>query len=58
MAEERGYKNGWISNQYRNIFGVWPKGLNDIGRPPSLVVQNMVKASMIRFSKGQKNANI
>lgn len=56
MAEERGYKPGWCANQYRSIFGVWPRGLKDVGRPPSLVVQNMVKANMIRFSKGQKHA--
>ena len=57
IAEERGYKPGWCANQYRSIFGVWPRGLADVGRPPSLVVQNMVKANMIRFSKGKaKNA--
>jgi len=54
IAEERGYRSGWIANQYRAIFGVWPRGMNDVGRPPSLVVQNMVKAAMIRFSKGNK----
>lgn len=56
MGQEKGYKSGWVANQYRSIFGVWPKGLNDIGRPPSLVVQNMVKANIIRFHKGKKNA--
>ncbi len=54
MAEERGYKSGWVANQYRNIFGVWPRGMEDVGRPPSLVVQNMVKSAMIRFHKGRK----
>lgn len=57
MAEEHGYKPGWCANQYRNIFGVWPRGLADVGRPPSLVVQNMVKASMIKFHKGRANAS-
>lgn len=57
LAEERGYKPGWVANQYRSIFGVWPRGLHDIGRPPSLVVQNMVKANMIRFSKGKARAS-
>lgn len=56
MAEERNYKPGWVANQYRSIFGVWPRGLQDIGRPTSLVVQNMVKANIIRFHKGRKNA--
>lgn len=56
MAEERGYKPGWVANQYRQIFGVWPRGMVDVGRPPSLVVSNMVRANMIRFHKGRKNA--
>lgn len=55
MAEERGYKPGWVANQYRSIFGVWPRGMVDIGRPTSLVVQNMVRANIIRFHKGRKN---
>jgi hypothetical protein len=35
---------------------VWPRGLVDVGRPPSLVVQNMVRSNMIRYAKGLKNA--
>ncbi len=56
MREERGYKEGWVAQQYRSIFGVWPRGLQDIGRPPSLVVQNMVRSNMIRYSKGKARA--
>jgi DNA repair protein RadD len=26
VAEERGFKPGWVSHRYRGIFGVWPKG--------------------------------
>ena len=25
-AERRGYKNGWISNKFKEIFGCWPNG--------------------------------
>jgi len=56
IADQRGFKSGWVANQYRTIFGVWPKGLQDTKRIPSLVVQNMVKAAFIRYHKGQKNA--
>src|SRR3546814_13375621 len=27
---ERGYKPGWSANQYRNKFGVWPRGLSEV----------------------------
>jgi superfamily II DNA or RNA helicase len=28
IRHDKGYKDGWVSNQYKDIFGVWPKGLN------------------------------
>jgi len=28
-AEEKGYAKGWASRRYRDIFGVWPKGMSD-----------------------------
>ncbi len=57
IARDRNYKSGWADNQYRGIFGVWPRGLKDETRIPSLVVQNMVKAATIRFHKGRENAS-
>ena len=24
MAQRKGYKPGWVSNQYREKYGVWP----------------------------------
>ncbi len=56
IADEHGYKSWWVANKYHEIFGVWPRGLEDIGRAPSLSVLNMVRAGMIRYSKGQKRA--
>lgn len=56
IAIEHGYSSGWIAHKYREIWGEWPKGMQDVSRIPSLVVQNMVRASNIRFHKGRKNA--
>jgi superfamily II DNA or RNA helicase len=56
MAREKNYKSGWAANQYRTIWGVWPRGLEEKTRIPSLQVQNMVRTAMIRFHKGNKNA--
>ncbi len=53
IAEERQYQKGWIANQYRTIFGVWPKSMKEVGRPPSLEVRNKVQASAIRFHKSR-----
>ena len=53
---EKGYKRGFAANMYRNKCGVWPKGLNDIPRIPSLDTLNYVKSRMIKFTNGRKRA--
>jgi hypothetical protein len=25
---DKGYKEGWVANQYRELFGVWPRKVN------------------------------
>jgi len=53
---EKGYKRGFAAQMYRNKFGVWPKGLNDIPRIPSLDTMNYIKSRMIQFTHGRKRA--
>jgi len=48
---ERSYKPGWSANQYRNKFGVWPRGLSEIPTEPTPEIRNYVKSQMIRFAK-------
>ena len=54
MAIERGYQTGWTSRKYRDIFGVWPKGMRDISLPPSDMLRSWVKAESIRWAKSKK----
>lgn len=28
IAQDKGYKPGWVANQYKELFGVWPRKLN------------------------------
>ena len=53
---EKGYKRGFAAQMYRNKFGVWPKGLNDVPRIPSLDTMNYIKSRMIQFTNGRKRA--
>lgn len=50
---EKSYKDGWEANQYRNKFGVWPKGLSKIPREPSKEVRNYVKSRQIAYAKSK-----
>lgn len=56
IKNARGYSDGWVAHQYKDVFGVWPRGLRDICKEPSQAVLNMVKAKMIRYSKGKAKA--
>lgn len=52
---ERGYKDGWTGNQYRDKFGVWPQGMKGLGPLyPSLEVERYVKHKQIKFAKSRE----
>jgi hypothetical protein len=53
VAHERDYKPGWVSNQYRAKFDVWPQGLIEISVPPDAEVLNWILFRMIRFAKSK-----
>lgn len=56
LAAERGYRDGWAANQYRERMGVWP---NDprlkraFAVSPSQATRNWVKSRNIRWAKSQ-----
>lgn len=54
IRREKGYIKGWVSNQYRNKFGVYPRGLRDFVCEPSLETRNYIKSQMIRFAKSNE----
>ena len=36
VVQIKGYKSGWAANQYKNRFGVWPRGMEEVrALPPS-----------------------
>lgn len=50
IADERGYSHGWASHKFREIFGVWPKGLPSICREPTSDLRNWVKSRNIAWA--------
>ena len=51
IERQRGYRHGWAANQYRSIFEVWPRGLNEVAATPTQEILNKVKANQIAYSK-------
>lgn len=56
IQAQRGYKDGWCGNQYRDKFGVYPRGLLNTPAPPAPDIENFVRSKMIRFAKARKAA--
>ena len=59
IAASKGYREGWIAHKYREYFGVWPRGLQDLAAEPTNEVRDFLKHLQIRYakSKGGQHAN-
>jgi len=53
IAESKGYREGWIANKYREYFGVWPRGLEDVAAEPTAEVNSFLKHLQIRYAKSK-----
>jgi superfamily II DNA or RNA helicase len=51
IQHHRGYRSGWVANQYRSIFGVSTRGLNEVEATPTQEVLNKVRANQIAYAK-------
>jgi len=56
IAKSRGYADGWVAHKYKDKFGVWPRGLQDLPLNPSPEIDRWVRSQMIRYSKGRARA--
>lgn len=54
IQRQHGYKDGWVANKYRTIFGVWPRGLEQIPEPVSARMSQFLRAEAIRYSYAKK----
>ncbi len=51
IAAKREYRRGWAANQYRALFGVWPRGLADIVSEPSPELRSWLTSRAIAYAK-------
>jgi hypothetical protein len=60
MCQYKKLYNGWTDARckasYHGLYGVWPKGLLDVPKPPDIKFEKTQKAQLIRYlkSKGKK----
>lgn len=55
-ADSKGYQSGWIAHKYKELTGVWPRGMEEISGPMRTDVYNHIVSSRIRWAKGQGKA--
>lgn len=54
VASSKNYKPGWVANKYREYFGVWPRGMEDVmAREVSPEVSGFLKHLQIRDAKAK-----
>jgi superfamily II DNA or RNA helicase len=54
IAEAKGYRDGWVAHKYREYFGVWPRGLQDLAAEPTKEVTDFLKHLQIRHAKSKE----
>lgn len=57
VARAKGYSDGWIAHQYKNKFGVWPRGMKDYAAEPSESTLSWLLSQRIRFANGKSSGS-
>ena len=53
-ARSRGIKDGWAYHKVKEKFGVFPRGLDQIAKEPTMETMNWIKSRAIAYRKGQE----
>lgn len=53
MVKYHGWNPGRAAHTYKDKFGVWPKGLAETPKTPSIEFDRAVKAALVRYLKGK-----
>ena len=54
IADEYGYKPGWVAHQFKKKFGYWPPWRNVIPIDPTMEVRAWVRSRNIAFARSQR----
>ena len=57
IAQQRGFKDGWVANQYRAKFGVWPSRMERRAVTPRVDVKEFVEESRRKYLESIKSRN-
>lgn len=52
-ARTHNRKEGWAAHKYREIFGVWPKGIDRVPKVPAEALFSWIKSQDIRYARSR-----
>lgn len=55
-AASKGYAVGWVKNKYREIWGVWPRGVDGYTETPSPALLSWIRSRNIAWAKSKRGA--
>jgi hypothetical protein len=58
IAEQRGYRSGWVGHKFRERFGTWPAVRMVRPIEPSLEVLSWVRSRTIAYAKGKAKERV
>lgn len=53
VSDQRGYKEGYATHKFRELFGDWPNGLHKSPAPPTPKTLSWLKSQQIRWAKSR-----
>jgi superfamily II DNA or RNA helicase len=54
IANDRGYAKGWAAHKYKEKFGVWPRGLEEVTKVPEFTTMNWIRSRQIAWAKSKR----
>ncbi len=54
MLAGKSLSDGWVANNYKDMVGVWPRGLRDTAITPGEQVRGFIKHKAIAWAKGKE----
>jgi DNA repair protein RadD len=58
IAQQRGYKSGWVAHKFRGRFGDWPKGLDHWSpQQPTPTTLSWIKSQQIAYAKARESSS-
>jgi hypothetical protein len=54
VVQERGYKPGWAAWKFKERFGVFPKGFEEVTKPPSGKLNTWLRHEQIKWVKSKQ----